>query len=126
MSTYAHILESFLSLPVDMREKIFLDLAKLIYARPSPMGETNEENPDLPKRFVQDVLEARDDEKILTHEEVFGDLYQKRFSVKEVAEIFGKSELTIRRWVKDGKIKAIKAGGAYQFSLKDIEDFKNR
>lgn len=113
-------------MPIDMREKIFLDLAKLIYARPSSMVEMDEENPDLPKRFVQDVLEAKDDGKIITHEEVFGDLYQKRFSVKEVAEIFGKSELTIRRWVKDGKIKAIKAGGTYQFSLKDIEDFKNR
>ena len=35
---------------------------------------------------------------------------EKLYTVKETADIFRVRELTIRRWIKDEKIKSIKVG----------------
>jgi len=38
---------------------------------------------------------------------------EKNFSIEEAAKILGVSEKTIRRYIKDGKIKAVKVDGKY-------------
>jgi excisionase family DNA binding protein len=47
------------------------------------------------------------------------------YSVTEAAEIFGKSTDTIRRWIRDGTLKATKQGKGQQaqhlISRKEIE-----
>lgn len=44
---------------------------------------------------------------------------EKLYTVKETADIFRVRELTIRRWIKDEKIKSIKAG--YKRYIKESE-----
>jgi excisionase family DNA binding protein len=42
-------------------------------------------------------------------------------SVNEAAEIFGVKPLTIRRWIKNGKLKSVKIVGSVRISIEEIE-----
>lgn len=42
-------------------------------------------------------------------------------SVKETAAIFGVAELTVRRWIDSGKLKAIKIGRTIRITDEEIE-----
>lgn len=46
------------------------------------------------------------------------------FSVDEVAEILGLSSQTIRKLVKEGRIKAIRLGHAYRIPMESIQYLK--
>jgi len=46
------------------------------------------------------------------------------FSVAQAAEIFKKPRLTIYRWIKRGKINAIKLGGGTYIEKSEIERIK--
>ena len=46
------------------------------------------------------------------------------FSVDEVAEILGLSSQTIRKLVKEGRIKAIRLGHAYRIPVESIQYLK--
>lgn len=41
---------------------------------------------------------------------------EKLLTVREVSELFGVTEITVRRWVKDGTIPSYLIGGARRFS----------
>ncbi|MBN2479211.1 MAG: PTS sugar transporter subunit IIA [Parachlamydiales bacterium] len=43
--------------------------------------------------------------------------------IKDVAELLNVSEITIRRWLLDGKIPAYKLNGQYRFSRTEIENW---
>ena len=45
-------------------------------------------------------------------------------SVNETAKIFGVKPLTIRIWIKNGKIKAVKVVGSVRIDEKEIERLK--
>ena len=45
-------------------------------------------------------------------------------SVNETAEIFGVKPLTIRRWIADGKLKAVKIVGSVRITEEEIERLK--
>jgi excisionase family DNA binding protein len=45
-------------------------------------------------------------------------------SVNETAEIFGVKPLTIRRWITDGKLKAVKIVGTVRIEESEIERLK--
>ena len=47
------------------------------------------------------------------------------FTVKEMAKKFDVKETTVRRWIKDGKLNAIKISkeGGYKISLLDLDKF---
>lgn len=45
-------------------------------------------------------------------------------SVNETAIIFGVKPLTIRRWIKDGKLKAVKVVGSVRIDEMEIEKLK--
>jgi len=42
-------------------------------------------------------------------------------SVEELAEIFGVSRVTIRRWRRSGKLEAVQVGRELRFRLSDVE-----
>lgn len=44
--------------------------------------------------------------------------------ISEVAKILGVSPQTIRAWIKNGVIKAIKPHGTYYISIKEVERLK--
>lgn len=55
----------------------------------------------------------------------------KMFSVKELSKNIGATELTIRNWIKEGKIKAVRIGGRifieekqFQNGLQEVKSLK--
>lgn len=45
------------------------------------------------------------------------------YSLSEVIEILGVTRRTLYNWIKDGKIKAIKAGQQWRITQEALEDF---
>lgn len=45
------------------------------------------------------------------------------YSIDEVADYLGVSHRTIRRWIKDGKLRAHRFGRTVRTSCNDLEDF---
>lgn len=44
-------------------------------------------------------------------------------TVKELAELLKVSEVTVRRWIKDGELRAIDIGKGWRISPGDLEAF---
>lgn len=61
-----------------------------------------------------------------THEEVFGDIGQAPFTVKEAAEYLEVAEITIRRWEKDGTLKHKRIGKNIVFEPGELKAFKKK
>lgn len=49
---------------------------------------------------------------------------QKLYRIKEVAKIIGYSERTIRQWIKDGKVKAVKIMSEWRIPEDEVERLK--
>lgn len=49
---------------------------------------------------------------------------RKPFNMKQAAEYLGISTVTLRRWVKAGRISACKIGRAYSFDVLELKQFK--
>ena len=58
--------------------------------------------------------------------EVFSDIRQSPFTIKEAAEYLEAAEITVRRWVKNGSLKASNIGGSIVFNVDDLKAFKNK
>jgi excisionase family DNA binding protein len=43
------------------------------------------------------------------------------YTVAQMAEGFGRSELTIRRWIKAGRLKAVRIGGSWYVPGDELE-----
>jgi excisionase family DNA binding protein len=52
------------------------------------------------------------------------DIAVRPFNLKEASEYLGISQVTLRRWVKKGRLTACKAGRAYTFDVLDLKRFK--
>ncbi len=61
-----------------------------------------------------------------THAEVFSDIRQSPFTIKEAAEYFEVAEITVRRWVKDGILKYDRIGKNIVFDPDELKAFKQR
>jgi excisionase family DNA binding protein len=46
---------------------------------------------------------------------------RKYYRVKEAAELFSVSEKTIRRWISDRFIKAVRIGGSVRIPISEME-----
>ncbi|MCE5314164.1 MAG: helix-turn-helix domain-containing protein [Armatimonadota bacterium] len=52
------------------------------------------------------------------------ELMQKLLSTQEAADILNVTDLTVRRWIKEGRMKAIKLGGRlWRIQESDLEAF---
>ena len=73
------------------------------------------------------VIARQGFEKALyTHDEVFTDIRQSPFTIREAAEYLEVAEITVRRWVKDGSLKAERLGKNIVFDADDLKKFKRR
>jgi excisionase family DNA binding protein len=73
------------------------------------------------------VIARRGFEKaVYSHEEVFDDIRQAPFTLKEAAEYLEVAEITVRRWVKTGKLVAKKVGKNFVFDPDELKTFKQR
>ena len=66
----------------------------------------------------------RDSPEILNLKQWQDDIARKPFNLKQASEYLGISAVTLRRWVKKGRLTACKAGRAYTFDVLDLKRFK--
>ena len=59
-----------------------------------------------------------------SHEEIFGDLRESPFILREAAEYLEVAEITLRRWVQSGLIQSEKVGRNIVFDPDDLKRFK--
>jgi len=101
MQTAENVIDSIHRLPEKEKERLALHILK--YGIMGPHGDTPEVL-DL-KRWQSDIA-------------------VRPFKLKEASEYLGISEVTMRRWVKKGRLAACKAGRAYTFDVLDLKRFK--
>ncbi|OGU10777.1 MAG: hypothetical protein A2075_06390 [Geobacteraceae bacterium GWC2_58_44] len=58
-----------------------------------------------------------------TYDDVFSDL-PEALSLKDTAQYLEVAEITIRRWIKEGKLSPSRIGKNYAFSVSDLRAFK--
>jgi len=51
---------------------------------------------------------------------------EEYYSIEEVAKMLKVAYLTVYRWIKANKLKAIKAGKQYRISKQELEKFINK
>ncbi|GEM_PF-245481 len=96
MITAQKVYRQMLAMPLKEREKLFMVIAQ--------------------RGFEKDAY---------THEEVFADL-KEPFTIKEAAEYLEVAEITVRRWVKERRLKSRRIGKSIVFNPADLRAFKRR
>jgi len=95
MITAEKVYKEILTMPLKEREKLFAVIAR--------------------KGFEKDLY---------SHDEVFDEIRLTPFTVKEAAEYLEVAEITLRRWVKAGKIKYKKVGKNIVFDPDELKASK--
>ena len=62
--------------------------------------------------------------EILDVKEWQDEIASKPFNLKQASEYLGVSSVTLRRWIKTGKVPAYKIGRAYTFEVMELKKFK--
>lgn len=71
------------------------------------------------------VIARRGFEKELyRHDEVFNEIKMTPFTLKEAAEYLEIAEITLRRWIKAGRLKPQKVGRNFVFDPDELKAFK--
>ena len=97
MITAEKVYKEILEMPVKEREKLFTVIAK--------------------RGFEKDLY---------THGEVFSDIRQSPFTIREAAEYLEVAEITVRRWVKSGILKSKRLGKNIVFDVDVLKEFKGK
>ena len=97
MITAEKVYKEIIDMPVKEREKLFTVIAR--------------------QGFEKDLY---------THDEVFSDIRQEPFMIKEAAEYLEVAAITVRRWSKDGSLKAERLGKNIVFNADDLKKFKRK
>lgn len=97
MITAEKIYKDIVKMPVRERERLFAFIAR--------------------KGFEKDFY---------THEEVFSDIRQSPFTLKEAAEYLDVAEITVRRWVKEGVLKSERIGKNIVFYADTLKEHKRQ
>ena len=51
---------------------------------------------------------------------------KKRYSCKEIAEMYGVHVQTVWKWVREGRLGAVRIGGVYYIRQADIDEMEKR
>jgi len=101
MPTAEKIINEIYLLPMEEREKIARHIIEF--------GIKGAQH-DLPE--ILDIKEWQDE------------IASKPFNLKQASEYLSVSSVTLRRWIKTGRISAYKIGRAYTFEAVDLKIFK--
>ena len=101
MLTAEKVIEEIYLLPMEERQKIALHIVEF---------GIRGQNQDVPE--VLDMKAWQDE------------IAKKPFTLKEAAEYLGVSSVTLRRWVKAGRVSASKIGRAYTFDVVVLKELK--
>ncbi|MGR3304445.1 MAG: helix-turn-helix domain-containing protein [Candidatus Scalindua sp.] len=97
MKTAQKVYKEILDMSIDEREKLFSVIAR--------------------RGFEKDYY---------SHDEVFDEIRQSPFTIKEASEYLEVAEITVRRWIKSKKIKASKVGRNIVFRVDDLKRLKKQ
>ena len=97
MITAEKIYKEILDMPIEEREKLFAVIAR--------------------KGFEKDLYR---------HDEVFDEIRQAPFTLREAAEYLEIAEVTLRRWIKAGKIEYEKVGRNFVFDPDELKTVKTK
>ena len=97
MITAEQVYKDILEMPVPEREKLFATIAR--------------------KGFEKDLY---------AHDEVFDEIRKSPFSLKEAAEYLEIAEITVRRWVKAGKLDDKRIGKNFVFDPDELKAIKKQ
>ena len=95
MNTAQKIYEEILDLSIEEREKLFAVIAR--------------------RGFEKNFYD---------HDEVFDEIRQSPFTIKEASEYLEVAEITVRRWVKSRKLKTRRVGRNIVFSANELKRLK--
>lgn len=95
MITAEKVYKEILEMPIKEREKLFTVIARRGFEK-----------------------------ELYTHAEVFDDIRQTPFTIREAAEYFDVAEITVRRWVKSGILKSKRLGKNIVFDVDVLKEFK--
>jgi excisionase family DNA binding protein len=95
--TAEKVYKEILEMPVKERERLFTVIAK--------------------RGFEKDLY---------THKEVFEDIRESPFTIREAAEYLEVAEITVRRWVKYGILKSKRIGRNIVFDANVLKDLKRK
>jgi excisionase family DNA binding protein len=101
MLTAQKVIKEIYLLPIKEREKVARHIIEFGIKGP---------HPDI--REILDIEGWQDE------------IARKPFNLKQASEYLGVSPVTLRRWVKTGRILAYKIGRAYTFDVKDLKELK--
>ncbi|MBI4823689.1 MAG: helix-turn-helix domain-containing protein [Nitrospirae bacterium] len=97
MTTAERVYKEIIEMPVKEREKLFAVIARHGF-----------------------------DKDLYTHDEVFGDIRQSPFTIKEASEYLEVAEVTVRRWVKRCSLKSKRLGRNIVFDIDVLKEFKRK
>ena len=97
MLTAEKIYKDIVDMPIEEREKLFAVIAR--------------------KGFEKDLYR---------HDEVFDEIRQAPFTLKEAAEYLEIAEVTLRRWIKAGKVEYKKVGRNFIFDPDELKTVKTK
>ncbi len=103
MLTAKQVIKEIYLLPMDEREKIARHIIEF--------GIRNTHH-DMPE--ILDVKEWQ------------SEIASKPFNLKQASEYLGISTVTLRRWIKAGRISAYKIGRAYSLDVSALKDLKKQ
>jgi len=95
MITAEKVYRKILEMPFKEREKLFAAIAR--------------------RGFEKDLY---------SHDEVFDEIRQSPFTVREAAEYLEVAEITLRRWIKAGNIKHKRVGRSIVFAPDELKAYK--
>jgi excisionase family DNA binding protein len=95
--TAEKVYKEILEMPVRERERLFTAIAR--------------------RGFEKDLY---------THKEVFEDIRESPFTIREAAEYLEIAEITVRRWVRDGILKSKRIGRNIVFDADVLKDLKRK
>ena len=95
MITAEKIYKKILEMPIKEREKLFVVIARRGFEK-----------------------------ELYSHNEVFNEIRQSPFTVKEAAEYLEVADITLRRWVKAGNIKYRRVGRNIVFDPDELKALK--
>ena len=95
MLTAEEVYRQILEMPINERERLFAVIAR--------------------KGFEKDLY---------SHDEVFDEIWQSPFTIKEAAEYLEIAEITLRRWIKAGKVAYKKVGKNIVFDVGELKALK--
>ncbi|MFC1858392.1 helix-turn-helix domain-containing protein [Thermodesulfobacteriota bacterium] len=95
MITAEEVYRQILEMPINERERLFVVIAR--------------------KGFEKDLY---------NHDEVFDEIRQSPFTIKEAAEYLEIAEITLRRWVKAERVAYKKVGRNIVFDVGELKALK--